>query len=362
MAVVTLLLIAFAPCPCDNRLSAVAPMAPPPALAVLSEEKRALILKLVGGNNADGQPDPEGDADAAMTAQALTARRAELEKRHASAPAPSSEAEAAQLHREYEAEQAALLAAEAAERSRQQARLSARLEARRQRAAAKAEQAAAGSELAARATAEAATLAEEATAAAVAADAARRAAVVAARREMEAKVAASAASDAGEAERVRSVFAAELAVVERGLESERARQSGRLAAQLESRRAAKAAAAKKGEVARAVEQQQEDPSSPAVDEDPREYGEYSFAPETLAILQALLSPSQMERLTVPQQVEAKRWWQRGGTAATSEALRKEFAEEQAAHAAAVKASYSSQDAHLQERLAARRAAKAKSHN
>jgi hypothetical protein len=407
--IITMLLIAFAPCPCDNRVqrgaaavkafSAVAE----DAISEMSDDQQLSLINTMGADStvakkiylANSAKDLEDDAiefelhrEADEVIDKLDDVVAVLESKReaveATAKSSGSEEEARRIRAAFEAEVAAAEAKVEEERTRQALKLQSQLEKRRNRKEKEARLVQEGSDRAKQVQQDVQDASLKAAAQAATAEESRIAAIAAKKREFDARLAAESDRTADKIAALKAQFDIESQQYSYALDGEKARQEAKLAVQIEQRREkarlkkAKEEETKTGNQQSSQSQQQQKQekeksiSSASVSPAPLDVvavnviqkkgtggtqnGTQDYSPEVLAILGAVLSEPQFAKLMAQ---EERKWWQRGGryTGPSTDALLAEAEAERKAQEDWLEVSKKAQQDKLQAQLEARKAKK-----
>jgi len=404
--IITMLLIAFAPCPCENRVQRGAAavkafsIVAEDAISEMSDDQQLSLISTMGSEStvakkiflANSAKDLEDDAiefdlhrEADEAIDQLDDVVAVLESKRksidATADSCGSEEEARRIRAAFEAEVAAAEARVEEERTRQALRLQSQLEKRRNRKEKEARLVGEDSDRAKQAQQDVLDASLRAAAQAATAEESRAAAVAAKKRELDARLAAETDRTADKIAALKAQFDKESEQYSYALDGEKARQEAKLAAQIEQRRekarvkkALKEEEGRTGMVVQSQPSQQSSISSASVSPAPQDVvavsvqlqkslknkgtggtdrGTEDYSTEVLAILGAILSEPQFAKLMAR---EERKWWQRGGRYAlpSTDALLAEAEAERKAQEDWLQVSKKVQQDKLQAQLEARK--------
>ena len=399
--IITMLLIAFAPCPCENRVQRGAAavkafsIVAEDAISDMSDDQQLSLISTMGSDStvakkiflANSAKDLEDDAiefdlhreaDEAVDQLDDVVARLESNRKSVEATADScgSEEEARRIRAAFEAEVAAAEARVEEERTRQAFRLQSQLEKRRNRKEKEARLVEADSDRAKQAQQDVQDASLRAAAQAATAESSRVAAIAAKKRELDARLAAETDRTADKIAALKAQFDMESEQYSYALDGEKARQEARLSAQIAQRRekarlkkALKEEESKTGMV-QSQPSQQSSITSASVSPAPQDVvavsvqlknkgtggtdrGTEDYSTEVLAILGAILSEPQFAKLMAR---EERKWWQRGGRYAlpSTDALLAEAEAERKAQEDWLQVSKKVQQDKLQAQLEARK--------
>lgn len=396
--ILTMLLIAFAPCPCENRVQRGSAamknymQVADDAISDLSHEQQVSLINTMGQDStvakkiflSNTTKDIEDDtleyeihqeADSIIDkleniVTNLESKRVTIEE---SATITGNEEEARRIRAIFEIELAQAQGRVEEEKNRQALKLQAQLEKRKFRKEKEANLVQEGSERAKKALEEANAIQQRAILQATIAAESKAAAIAAKKRELEARLATENNKTAEMIASIKATFDLEAQNYSNALEDEKARQEAKLANQIEQRRRTKKA---KEETVTKENVQGKQQSSASISPSPSpdivvgvsiekkgtggiNNGTLDYTSEVLAILSAVLSEPQFAKLMAPP--EERKWWQRGSRYAipSTDALLAEAEAERKAQEESIEASRKMQQEKLQKQLEARKIKKEK---